>query len=593
MSENKIDKKYVWATEDIYPSLELWEKDFAFIKENADFSRFKGKLGKKDGFLSCMKEKERVLRVLDKVSVYAYMNYDKDTRNSFYDSLNQRVSMLATTLSESLSFIVPELTKLKLKTLEEYILDKDLVEYNYFLKSLIKQKKHVLSSKEEKLLALLGQTTSSFKDIFTKTDNADLPLSPISYEGKEYPMSHGYYGLYMHQGERGLREKVFIEYYGAYLKMINTITSTYFGNVKKNVFYAKARKYDSVLNMMLTDEDVNKGVYKNLIKSVNKSLPLLHKYMSVKKKALSLKKMYMYDVYVPIVENAELSLSYDEAYDLVVKGLSVLGEDYVGLLKKAKEERWLDVFETEGKRSGAYSICVYDTHPFVLLNYQPTTHDVFTIAHEMGHSIHSHFSNKSQPYEKADYRIFVAEVASTVNEVLLARYMLNTSKDVNLKKYLLTYLLEMIRTTLYRQTQFSEFEEFAHKSVENGIPLNKDNLTEEYRRLNKKYYGKAVCSEGLIGYEWARIPHFYRAFYVYKYATGIISALAISNRILTEGKPAIDDYFKFLSSGGSDSPVELLKLAGVDLNSREPFESAFKVFSDTLNEFIDLNEKNN
>ncbi len=590
MSEKKIDKNLVWATEDIYENLELWEKDFAFVKENVDFSRYMGKLGDKQAFLSCMKEKERVVRVLDKLSVYAYMNYDKDTRNSFYDSLNQRVSMLATTLSESLAFIVPELTKLNVKTLNSYILDKDLKDYDYFLKSLIKQKKHVLSYKEEKLLALLGQTTSSFKDIFTKADNADLPLSPIKYKGKEYPMSHGYYGLYLHTGERGLRKKVFTEYYNAYLKMINTITSTYFGNVKKNVFYSKARKYDSVIQMMLDDEDVNTKVYDNLIKSVNKSLPLLHKYVSVKKKTLGYKKMYMYDMYVPLVENAELSLSYNEAYDLVIKGLEVLGEDYVSLLTRARDERWIDVMETEGKRSGAYSICVYDTHPFVLLNYQPTTHDVFTIAHEMGHSIHSHFSNKNQPYEKADYRIFVAEVASTVNEVLLARYLLKTSTDKNLKKYLLTYLLEMIRTTLYRQTQFSEFEEFAHKSVENGVPLNKDNLTEEYRRLNKKYYGKSVDSNGLIGYEWARIPHFYRAFYVYKYATGIISALAISDRILNEGQTAINDYFKFLSSGGSDSPVELLKLAGVDLNKKEPFESAFKVFKETLNEFIELNK---
>lgn len=590
MENNKIDKKYVWATEDIYENLDLFEEDFKFVKENSDFSRFKGTLGDKNAFLECMKEKEKVIRKLDTLSVYAYMNYDKDTRNSFYDSLNQRVNMLATTLSENLSFIVPELTKLKISVLESYILDPSLKDYDYFLKSLIKQKKHILSEREEKLLALLGQTTSSFKDIFTKADNVDLPLSPIKYKGKEYPLSHGYYGVYMHQGERGLRKKAFTEYYNAYLKMINTISSTYFGNVKKNVFYAKARKYKSVLDMMLDDEDVSPIVYKNLINGVNKSLPTLHKYMSVKKKTLKLKKMYMYDAYVPLVENAELSLSYDKAYELVIDGLSVLGEDYVNLLKRAKDERWIDVYETSGKRSGAYSICVYDTHPFVLLNYQQTTHDVFTIAHEMGHSIHSYFSNKNQPYEKADYRIFVAEVASTVNEVLLVKHMLKNSKDVTLKKYLLTYLLEMIRTTLYRQTQFSEFEEFAHSSVENGVPLNKENLTEAYRNLNKKYYGKAVCSEGLIGYEWARIPHFYRAFYVYKYATGIISALAIANRILTEGKPAIEDYFKFLSSGGSDSPVNELKLAGVDLTTKEPFTSAFNVFKDTLNEFIELSK---
>lgn len=296
----------------------------------------------------------------------------------------------------------------------------------------------------------------------------------------------------------------------------------------------------------------------------------------------------MYDVYVPVVEGAEMKLEYEQAYDLVVEGLAPLGKEYQELLIKAKNERWLDVYEKDGKRSGAYSVAVYDTHPYVLLNYQKTTHDVFTIAHEMGHSIHSYFSNRTQPYAKADYRIFVAEVASTVNEVLLIRHMLATEKDKKLKKYLLSYLLEMIRTTLFRQTQFAEFEQFSHQTVENGEPLTKENMSEEYLRLNKKYYGRSVVSEGSIQYEWARIPHFYRAFYVYKYATGIISALAISERILKEGQLAVDDYFKFLSSGGSDSPCELLKIAGVDLTTTKPFKSAFKVFKDTLEEFKSL-----
>ncbi|MBR0188846.1 MAG: oligoendopeptidase F family protein, partial [Clostridia bacterium] len=324
---------------------------------------------------------------------------------------------------------------------------------------------------------------------------------------------------------------------------------------------------------------------KNLISSVHTALPLLHEYMAEKKKALKLDKMYMYDAYVPTVENADIKLDYDDAYKLVVKGLSVLGEEYTGLLEKAHDERWLDVYEADGKRSGAYSISAYGTHPFVLLNYQKTTHDVFTIAHEMGHSIHSYFSSRTQAYAKADYKIFVAEVASTVNEVLLCRYLLKAEKDVKLKKYLLSYLMEMIRTTLFRQTQFAEFEEKVHAKVEKGEPLNKDNMSKIYLALNKKYYGKAVTHGGEIKYEWARIPHFYRAFYVYKYATGIISALAIADRILTEGEPAVKDYFKFLSSGGSDSPVELLKIAGVDLTTDKPFIGAFKVFNDALTEF--------
>ena len=392
----------------------------------------------------------------------------------------------------------------------------------------------------------------------------------------------------MHSENRALRKRTFKKYYGAYVSLINVISSTYYGNVKKNVLVANARGYDSVLDMALSNEDVDRVVYENLIQSVDKALPLLHKYMAEKKKLLGLKKMYMYDVYVPVVEGAELKLEYEDAYKLVVDGLSVLGKEYQDLLLKAKNERWLDVYESDGKRSGAYSVAVYDTNPYVLLNYQKTTHDVFTIAHEMGHSIHSYFSNRTQCYAKADYKIFVAEVASTVNEVLLLKHMLATEKDKKLKKYLLSYLLEMIRTTLFRQTQFSEFEDFAHSSVEKGVPLTKENLSEEYLRLNKKYYGKAVDSDGDIKYEWARIPHFYRAFYVYKYSTGIISALAIAERILSEGQPAVNDYFKFLSSGGSDSPVELLKIAGVDLTTKAPFESAFKVFEDTLTQFIQL-----
>ena len=466
--------------------------------------------------------------------------------------------------------------------------DKELSDYDYFLKGILKDKAHVLTEKEESLLAKSSETFSSFKEIFTKIDNADLPLGKVR-NGKELiPLSHGVYGVIMHGEDRDLRKRTFEKYYKAYLSLINVISSTYYGNVKKNVLVADARNYPSVLDMALSNEDVPRSVYDNLISSVEKALPSLHKYMAEKKKLLGLEKMYMYDVYVPVVEGAELKLDYEKAYDVVVEGLSVLGEEYRSLLLKAKNERWLDVYERKGKRSGAYSVAVYDTHPCVLLNYQKSTHDVFTIAHEMGHSIHSYFSNKEQCYSKADYKIFVAEVASTVNEVLLLRHLLATEKDKKLKKYLLSYLLEMIRTTLFRQTQFSEFEYFAHSSVEKGIPLTKDNMCKEYLRLNEKYYGSAVESEGYIKYEWARIPHFYRAFYVYKYATGIISALAISERILTEGQPAVDDYFKFLSSGGSDSPVELLKIAGVDLTTNKPFDSAFKVFDDTMEEFIKL-----
>ncbi len=583
-----LDNKYRWATEEIYTNDEAWQNEFDSLAQKIDFDKYRGKLGQKQAFLECMKEQERLSRVFDKLSVYAMLKHDENTKNATYDSMSSKIMALGTKFGSSTSFIMPELTALDESILNEYILDKDLVEYDYFLKGVLKEKAHVLSENEEKLLAISGEALASFRDIFTKIDNADLPLGTLKHGNKSYPLSHGTYGVIMHGEDRKLRKKAFDKYYGAYISLINTISATYYGSVKKDVFYAKARKYNSALERALFGEDVDKKVYDNLISSTNKALPKLHKYIAQKKKLLGLKKMYMYDMYVPVIEGAELKLDYEDAYELVIKGLAPLGTDYQDLLRKAKDERWIDVFESDGKRSGAYSVCVYDTHPYVLLNYQKTTHDVFTIAHEMGHSLHSYFSNKNQAYTKADYKIFVAEVASTVNEVLLIRHLLSVEKDKKLRKYLLSYLLEMIRTTLFRQTQFAEFEQVVHGMVESGQPLTKDNLSEIYLDLNKKYYGRSVISQGNIKYEWARIPHFYRAFYVYKYATGIISALAICDRILSGEKGAKEDYFKFLSSGGSDSPVELLKIAGVDLYTKKPFEKAFKVFSDTLDEFISL-----
>ncbi len=583
-----MEKIYKWATEDIFSSDKEWNETFESVSKKIDFSSYRNKLGDAESFLACMQEQEEVGRVVEKLSVYAMMKHDENTKDALYDSMLSKVTSLGAIIGEKTAFIMPELTALPEEILKSFIQNESLKEYDYFLKGILKEKEHVLSENEEKLLALSSETLSSFRDIFTKIDNADLPLGVIKHGKERIPLSHGYYGVIMHGEDRKLRKKTFDKYYGAYISLINTISATYYGNVKKGVFISKARKFKSSLDRALFNEDVPRVVYDNLIETVEGALPTLHKYIAEKKKALGVSKMYMYDMYVPTVEGAELKLEYEDAYKLVVEGLKPLGEEYQSLLLRAKNERWIDVYESDGKRSGAYSVAVYDTHPFVLLNYQKTTHDVFTIAHEMGHSIHSYFSNRTQPYAKADYRIFVAEVASTVNEVLLIRHLLITAKDKKLKKYLLSYLLEMIRTTLFRQTQFAEFEQFAHESVENGQPLTKENLSEYYLKLNEKYYGKAVVSKGNIKYEWARIPHFYRAFYVYKYATGIISALAIADRILKEGQSAVDDYFKFLSSGGSDSPVELLKLAGVDLTDKKPFVSAFEVFKNTLDEFTAL-----
>ncbi len=337
--------------------------------------------------------------------------------------------------------------------------------------------------------------------------------------------------------------------------------------------------------MALFHEDVDRKVYENLLKFVGEYTPLMHRYMADRKKEMGLDELHPYDLSVPLVENADLKLTYEEAFDLVVEGLAPLGKEYQQLLRRGHDERWIDVEETEGKRSGAYSIGVYGIHPFVLLNYQQTTHDVFTIAHEMGHALHTYFSNANQPFAKAEYKIFVAEVASTVNEVLLLKYLIKTRTEKKLKKYLLNYFIDMIRTTLFRQTQFAEFEQQAHAMAESGEPLNKDNLTELYYGLNKKYYGDALTHDEEIGTEWARIPHFYNSFYVYKYATGITAAIAIANRILTEGDKAVKDYFGFLAGGCSTDPVSLLKIAGADLSSEKPFRAAMEEFKNALEEF--------
>lgn len=586
-----MDKKHTWAIEDIFKNVTDFEEEYEKTEKSLDFSVFKGKLGQKSYFYAFMKKQEKVSRSIEKMSVYAMMLHDGDTRNSFYDGLVSKTTTLCVKFETETAFFLPELNSLCDEVLEGYLSDAELTEYDYFLKTALKQKKHILSENEERLLALGGDALSTFREIFTKIDNADLPLKPFVYNGKKISVTHGNYGVAMHSNDREFRKKYFKKYYSAYVSLINVISSTYAGSVKKDVFSAKARNYSSSLEKALSGEDVPESVYRNLLNTTNQALYLLHDYMYEKKKALSLEQMHMYDIYAPTVENAELKLDYEKAYDLVIEGLSCLGKEYASILENARKERWISVYESAGKRSGAYSVATYDTHPYVLLNYHPTTSDVFTIAHEMGHSVHSYFSNANQPYLKADYKIFVAEVASTVNEVLLARYLLKTAKDEKLKKYLLSYLLEMIRTTLFRQTQFAEFEEYSHSAVEKGEPLTKDGMCKKYFEINKKYYGDAITYDDEIKYEWARIPHFYRAFYVYKYATGIISALAIAERILTEGEKSVKDYFKFLSSGNSDSPVELLKIAGVDLTEEKPFKSAFKVFADTLEEFKILNAK--
>ncbi len=583
MQRNEIDKKYLWNTADIFESEEAWEKAFSAL-ENPQFAKkYKGTLNRAENILNYFRTEEEYEIALMRVYLYAHMKHDEDVSNSKYSSALQKVIQLFTRLGSETAFVIPEISSLKEEYLVAFSKDKSLADYDYFFKRLVEKKKHVLSEKEERILAEVQEPLSTAFEVFEMLDNAEVDFPEIEYEGKTQRISHGLYSVLLNGSDREKRREVFEKYYSAYRKIVGTLAATYYGNVKQDIFMKNMRGFKTSLEMALFEEDVDASVYKNLVNCVNDATPVMHRYMALRKKMMGLDEMHVYDIFPPLVENADLRLSYEEAYETVIKGLAPLGIEYSELLKKGRDERWIDVYETPGKKSGAYSTSVFGVHPFVLLNYQKTTHDVFTIAHEMGHSIHSYFSQREQPYAKSDYKIFVAEVASTVNEVLLLKYLLNTTTDKTLEKYLVSYFLEMIRTTLFRQTQFAEFEETAHAMAEKGEPLNKDNLSELYYELNKKYYGDALFHDKDIEIEWARIPHFYNSFYVYKYATGITAAVAIADKILKEGEPAVKKYFEFLSGGSKTDPVSLLKIAGADLTAKETFASVMKEFEEYLN----------
>ncbi len=591
MERTEIAENLQWKTSDIFASDEAWEKEYTAVEKEYvgyDFSSYKGKLSDKNTLLACFAFSDKVSRRIEKLYLYAHLSHDQDVRVSKYTSMNAKVGALISKIFAQFSFVEPELTKLDDALLQSFIADPDFAAYEYRLRKIAASKAHVLSEAEETLLALGGDVMREFRGIFSMLDNANLNLPKAKFKGEEIQMSHGMYGVVLHNGNKEERREWFEKYYQAFINLIDAITQTYYANVKKDVFYKTVRKYESCMEMAMDGEDVSPVVYENLIKAVHGALPTMHDYIRLRKERAGLDEQHMYDIYVPLVEDAEIKMPFEEAYELVVKGLAPLGKDYQALLKKARAEGWIDVCENEGKRSGAYSSGVYDTHPYVLLNYQETTNDIFTIAHEMGHALHTYKSNSNQPYAKADYTIFLAEIASTVNEVLLLKYLYKETSDKNLKKYLLNYYMDMIRATLFRQTQFAEFEQIAHAKAEAGEPLTKDTLNEVYYQLNKDYYGDGIVHDSQIAYEWARIPHFYTSFYVYKYATGITSAISIVKRILTEGESAVKDYFEFLSSGGCTDPVSILQKAGVDLTTDAPFNAAMQEFKDTLTQFKEL-----
>lgn len=586
-NRDSIEEKYKW---DLSPIVN-GDNEFDSLMNEANniidnIGIYQGKLNDNNVILECLNKQSEASLIAERLYVYAKMKLDEDSTISKYQALTDKADRLIIKLSTATSYIVPEITMLSDEKLNELKNDKEFEDFSYFIDGIIRTKKHILSEKEEKLLS----ETKSFSDIchdaFNMFDNADVNFGKIKYEGEEMQLTHGTYSYLLQSKDRKSRKKAFEMMFTAYKNMINTIAMLYSGNVKKDCFYAKVRGYNSALEKAMYNENVPKIIYDNLIKAVDNNLSSLHEYLAYRKKCLGVKKLNMYDMHTSIIEGENLAMNYEDAYVLVKEALAPLGDTYQKLLDRAYQEKWIDVYENKGKRSGAYSWGSYNAHPYVLLNYTKTTHDIFTIAHELGHAMHSYFSNKTQCFEKAGYEIFVAEVASTVNEVLLLKYLINKASG-NEKKYLLCYYLDMFRTTLFRQTQFAEFEAIAHNLYESGESLTADVLCEEYLKLNKKYYGKVTESNDLIKYEWARIPHFYRSFYVYKYATGITSAVVIANGIL-KNKSNIDKYMKFLSLGGSMPPSEILKVAGVNLEQESTFEIAMNEFKCALDELKSL-----
>lgn len=588
MKRSEVDEKYKWKIEDIFASDEEWERFFEDTEKSLDFANYAGKLSESETLLKFFKANDEFDKALSRLAVYAHMRHDEDASISKYTAYYAKVSTLNSKYATQLSFFEPEMAKQDESYLTSLLSDKRFADYDYELRKIIARKPHTISETEEKLIGMSGEILGSFYETFSMIDNLDLPLPEIEWEGKKVNLSHGLYGIILHSENREKRREAYEKYYAAYTSLINTITSVYYGNVRKDVFLSKAYKFKSCLEHALFSEDVDRSVYDNLIKAVNKNLSAMHRYIADRKKILGFGELYFYDVYAPLVDGVNVKYTYEQAYDIVVKGLAPLGKQYQELLKKGFDERWIDVVETEGKGGGAYSIGCPDCHPYVLLNYQPTMHELFTIAHEMGHALHTWFSQNNQPYAKSQYTIFVAEVASTVNETLLLKHMLKESKDENFKKYLLNYYLDSIRATLHRQAMFAEFEYEAHTLAEKEQPLTKEVLCDLYTGIGKKYYGEDIVHDYNVSCEWMRIPHFYRAFYVYKYATGLTAAINIANRILEKGEIAVNDYFKFLSSGCSNDPVSLLKLAGVDLSKTQPFEVAMREFEETLTEFEKL-----
>ena len=588
-----IDAKYKWHLEDIFENDEAWETAFSDVRTRAErFSEFKGKIGLcAKSLLGAIRELDEMGDLLLSVIVYACMRRDEDNTVSKYRAMSDRTGELESAVMSACSFFEPELIALGKEKVFEYMEEESgLSIYRQFFENLFREAEHVLDAESEKLLAMSSNMGDGAHDIFSAMNNADMSFSKVEdKDGNLHELTHGRYGSFIESADRTLRKSAYDAMYEQYKKYKNTFAAMYSTNVKSDSFYAKARKYESSIAMKLSGSFIPESVYDNLIKDVNDGISVLSDYLVLIKKSLGLDKLCMYDLYTPLVSDENEEIPYEEACEMVLSAVAPLGEEYIKDMKRAFSEGWIDVYENRGKTPGAYSWGDKTVHPYVLLNYQGKTEDVFTLAHEMGHAMHSYYTNKTQPSVYRDYKIFVAEVASTVNENLLLEYLLKSATGKR-RAYLLGRRLEAIRTTFYRQTMFAEFEKLAHAAYANGEALTAESLCEMYGNLNKKYYG-AVCElDENISYEWARIPHFYRSFYVYQYATGFASATKIKDLVISSSDAA-KKYMEFLCGGSSKYPLELLKDAGVDLEKGDAARSVIADMAEALSELKLLLDK--
>jgi oligoendopeptidase F len=587
MKRNEIDDKYKWNLGDIYATDDVWEQDFqklqGIMPTLKDLKN--GFLDSAQSLLSALQRIDETSLLCERLYVYAKMRRDEDNANGKYQGMTDRAMSLYVAVSGETSFVAPALLSESEEKLEGYISgETGLAPYAFMIRDIIRQKKHVLSENEEKLLSMSADFASGARNIFTMLDNVDLKFGEVETPDGPVTLTHATYIQLMQNKNRDVRKAAYDQYYSTFAGSINTIAATYATSVKKDVFYANARKYDSALAKALFSDNVPTSLYDGLINCIHDNLDIMHDYVDVRKKLLGLKDIAMYDIYVPLVADTDQKYSYEQAMDVVTDALSPMGNDYLLLLRRAQNEGWIDVFENEGKTSGAYSWGPYGTHPYVLLNHREDLDSVFTIAHELGHAMHSWYSEENQPYPTASYTIFVAEVASTVNEILLTKHLLATAGDA-LKKYALCHYLDQFRTTVLRQTMFAEFEKISHAMCADGQPLTHENLSAQYAALNTRYYGEAMQGDTNIAIEWARIPHFYNAFYVYKYATGFSAAVMIATDIYEKKPGTLEKYLAFLKSGGSDYPLNLLKKAGVDFEGAAPVHHCMKEFRAALAQF--------